>query len=385
MSYYYAPLKNKLYPTVTEAKNAVTKADYEPQFRDIRDLMFILHRISIANPKLSGYILTRRTAVTSYDWRINNDDDLTVTNRLKSLINKVLHYQINTPLFGSSLIELEYLSTESGNVPKIKKVFKPFEIEKNDEESVNILQDNGTSFKRILIDKDNMNYLFSVDETDWYGGNLRSVLYNEIMRNEMILEWANYNKKIKGLIQAKAPDHEKKDASNALDSFMNNTYAVTSKDVEFLVNNLADMKGLSSFKEFIAKLEEDTAIAILGQANTNQLPNNGSYSALNILNMIRNDIAFSDMQRAKSLVNESLLLFDYRMNIDSSANSHPYEFDFVFDEAEDVETNARVLEIAIRNGIPLSQDTVYNKLNIKAPETTDVLLKVQQTSSNLGF
>jgi phage gp29-like protein len=205
------------------------------------------------------------------------------------------------------------------------------------------------------------------------------------MRNEMILEWANYNKKIKGLIQAKAPDHEKKDASNALDSFMNNTYAVTSKDVEFLVNNLADMKGLSSFKEFIAKLEEDTAIAILGQANTNQLPNNGSYSALNILNMIRNDIAFSDMQRAKSLVNESLLLFDYRMNIDSSANSHPYEFDFVFDEAEDVETNARVLEIAIRNGIPLSQDTVYNKLNIKAPETNDVLLKVQQTSSNLGF
>jgi len=390
MKYVNQTLKRKLYPTVREVQNAIIKADYsEDNLRDIRELMSILERLSIANPKLAGYILTRRTAVSSYDWTINGTDpekSELAKKRLKKIINRLLHYNINAALYGAFICELVWLNDDVlGFVPSIKKVFKPYEVEKTDNEVfiIETTNTNAAGFNRLPL-PDKINYLYLTDESEWVGGALRSIVYNEILRNDMILEWANFNRKIKGLIQGLAHEDEKADAGAALDSFIKEGFALTSKDVEFKVNSMTDYKGLTSFKELINKLEEDVAIAILGQSNTNQLPaNGGSRAAIKELNLIRADIAFSDIQRVESLINDQLIKSDYKMNYGSFESD--YEFNFIFNEAQDIEANARVVEIGIRNGIPLSKNEVYNKLNLSPPLDDNDVLKATPNINNLGF
>ena len=102
---------------------------------------------------------------------------------------------------------------------------------------------------------------------------------------------ANYNKKLKGLIQAKSDEGQKEDAAAALNSFVTNGYSITDKDVEFLVNDLTSAKSLDSFRLFIDMLNTDISIAILGQTNINDLPDNGgSRAAIQVQELIRKDI-----------------------------------------------------------------------------------------------
>lgn len=381
--YTYPPIKSKLYPSINETLTALRQADEEdPRIRDVRPLMAILTRMSIASPRLAGHVLTRRTAISSFKWILSGEESRIeeITKRLRPSINKVLDYFINCPLFGAFCIELTWSSDlqKKEVVPSIAKVFKPIELEKNDD-AVYILTEKGSGFDRKDVRTLEPNkYIFANDSSYWNGGVLRSIIFHELLRNDTLKEWSNFNKKLKGIIQGKADNNEKSDAAAALEGLASDNYAVTSKDVEFIFNELTSSKAVDSFEKFNKVIEDVEAIAILGQANTAELPSSGgSRAALQILNLIRNDILYSDLQKVKEIINSQLLTYDYRLNSDPNASSSEFEFDFVFDENEDIEINSRAIETAIRNNIPIVKTEAYSKLGLTVPKDDDELLEIE--------
>ena len=78
-------------------------------------------------------------------------------------------------------------------------------------------------------------------------------------------------------------------------------------------------------------INRDIAIAVLGQANTSELPNHGgSRAALEVLRLISKDIFYSDMVRVESIINRFLLI-GYRLNYDKTAVKTPFNFRFDID------------------------------------------------------
>lgn len=381
MPYQHPSLIRRLYPTITDIQNAVVSADLQDErTRDIRPLMAILNRMAIASPRLSGHILTRRTALLSYDFHISEDGAQTdraaeAATLLRKLVYSILHYSVNVPLFGAALLRLAWNTGPEKTLPILDRAFKPYEVE-TDGSKVSVIEtDTKGSFTRTPIqDEMKQAYIIAIDESTWIGGILRSIMYHELLRNDTIQEWANFNKKLKGLIQAKAPEEEKKDAGNAAANFVNNQFAVTSHDVEFILNELTSSRGADSFSVFKSVLENDIAIAILGQANTAELPaGGGSRAALQVLNLVRADIHFADMQRAKALINEQLLPAYWYFNV-SQSEACPLEFDYLFDETGDVETSARMFQQIASIQLPVKISELYGKLGLTPPSEDDEVI-----------
>ena len=185
-------------------------------------------------------------------------------------------------------------------------------------------------------------------------------------------EWHLYNKKVKGLIQGKTDTMDKAELVAAIKNFVTNNVAVTDKDAEILLNELAG-SNYQSYYDFIQYLKNETAIAILGQANTQELPKSGgSKAALQVLNMIRQDVIISDMLNIKYLCHKFL---DELINLNYGNDTNNVYFDFVFDDNEDIETNARVVDILQRAGIPLIKAEVYQKTGFTMPKEDDLIFE----------
>ena len=360
-------LKNVTYPEIKQIWQAITAAE-SPNSKDVRNLKSILMRMPLASPRIAGHISTRKTAISSFDWDIISDVETEldpVKERLKKLIDYVLSAFIEVPIFDSFLIELEWTNIEGSWVPLIHKHYAPVELEK-DFSNVIIVDD--TNKKTPILPEDKQKYIYSTDGGPNIGGVLRSILFHEVLRHETLSEWADFNKKLKGLIQAQAPQEEKADAAAALESFVSDQFAVTSDNVKFILNELTSSKAAESYTTFKEILEKDISIAILGQANTADLPNNGgSRAALQVQNLIRADVHFSDMQKVREIINNQVLLYDYQINVDKTATAAPYEFEFCYDDVKDVEANARAISQILNAGIPLLKNEVYAKIDYTPP------------------
>jgi phage gp29-like protein len=395
--YIYAPLKKKTFPTIAEARKALEAADNDDATKkDVRDLMSILMRMIEASPRLAGHILTRRTAVSSFSWSIIPSDSAfddaahAAMIRLRNIITSELNKHTDVPMFGVSATELDWVPQVDGSKkPMVLKSYLPIELERNtsDPRTINIYQDeivNGKptgKFVKVPIgDQPPESWLVDCDESYVPGGVLRSLIPHAIISLDMMMEWANFNKKIKGLILAQyeehAQDQEKLVALEALKKIVTNNFALTSKDISFDFKNVVDSVGATSFSQQIGKIEDDESIAILGQANVTQLPDGGgSRAAVQVQNLVRADIYYSDISRFERRTNEQLLLADYRINVDPAAVEVPWRFAFALSEEKDAEKEARTIAELLQAGIPLKRDEVYERVGFSAPEATDEIIQ----------
>lgn len=411
MNYVYTPLINKQYPNFSEMQAALKKADEIDWLkRDTRPLFSILNRMANTSPRISGHINTRRTAVSSFNWQLEGDEDYSEKQLiLAPAIDKLIKNHIDSPVFGSQLVKLTWQPLENAGttrafVPNIERI-NPIDYMPVSDNEFALYDETG---KTTLVNSSDSNeYLYYTENADYMGGIMRGVMPYEILLRENILEWNETNQRMKGIIagmvnwselfrQAEARSHSRSDTGALIDKSISdletaikaagdNSYVIASDAAKIEMKNLVESSAPTSFSLIKTALDNDIAIAFLGQANTAQLPNSGgSRAALQVLNLIRSDILFSDQIRTEMIVNK-LLDYDYAIN-GGGTGIAPYRFKWIFDDNLDVEANARTFETASRLNLSFITDEIYRKLDMTRPEgLPDVMKLTAQSSFSSGI
>ena len=350
-------------------------------------------RLLDANPRLSGHWGTRQTALTSFDWSItaysesDRERAIEAKGRCKKLIEQLLTFHTDTVAHGVSALELDWQTgTEHGTAPRLMRRYFPVELEKWDHDPMNIriLSSDPKPIRKQIGSPSPANWIADVDTRYQRGGLLRPLARSQVLQADNMLEWSNFNRKLKGLIQAiynDVDDAEKDTAVQAVRTFLDNNFATTSDGIDIKFHSMTDGKGNGSFKALIDDLKSDDAIAILGQANTSQLPSGGgSRAALQILNLIRADIYYSDMTRMERIIN-LLLTYDFQFNGgDPLAESAPWYFGFTIEEEQDPESRARIIVDYVNAGIPVVEEDAYLKPGLTVPTPESKLLSVTKAN-----
>lgn len=372
--YIYQYNTKNIIPDLEQIKSMFASADNpNPALCDQRPLNYVLTRLSSISPRLAGLILTRKTALTSFDYTIDSHPSIDYVKfrfHMNNVIADILASVINSQLFGISALCISWDLIDNLFWPRVQSIYKPFQLEydvNGNKYLLNSFPDN--SFSRTpLYPNENLLVITPDGFNQCPGGILRGILLYEYLRDRTLQEWHESNRRIKGLIQAKTPPELTQQTAEALNSILTSHYAVTPANVEFLLKDLVSGTAIESFPKLLNELKNEVAIAILGQANIVELPpSGGSRAALQILNLIRNDILFADMQLAQNTINNQLLLHFYRLNFDTNASYCPFNFNFLFDEIANLDTNIKALTFAKDINLPLSQDDIYHKLALQKP------------------
>lgn len=396
--YRWSPLRTRLLPTIEEAMRARKLADAPGSTRDVRPLMATLMRLFEANPRLGGHVTSRRAALTAYGYAIEpvpgapdaaqrqaND----AARRLSGLLDALLKHQVQAALYGAVVLraDVQYSGLLDAQVMQFADVYDPDEVERptTNVSDVRLLSDDGGTLSRIPVPQDGT-HIVAVDDTHpWPGGILRTLMMDQILRLSGKQEWANFLRKLKGIIQATMKggvppegDPEREVAEKALQTAVRENYALTSDRTTFNYNRLAEAMAGQSFKSYKKDIDTDTEIAFLGQAGTAELPKNGARAAVEALNLVRIDIQLEDIKRTETVANEQILLQDYRLNVSRAATTVeevPYRFRVVRPRDDDSESEARAIGDTLDAGIPLVADEVYQRLGFTRPEGTPDILR----------
>jgi phage gp29-like protein len=273
-------------------------------------------------------------------------------------------------LYGVSLIELKWAFKNNTNIPNIDNIFEPTELQKWSKQSLAIVDENNN---KKPIDNEDVNYIRIMDNSRHVGGVLRTLAFTELLRYEIPKDWRNYNKKLKGIIQAITKSDYAEDYASAEAGVKNVTtdnYVVSSELIDFKFHQMTTAGAAQSFKEFNEALNNDIAIALLGNPNTTQLPNGGgSRAALQVQAMIGADIMFEDILNVQELINEQLIKADFEKNYSNGVPN--WEFVIPTNLETDYQANAGILTDVIGNGIKVIKREVYQKIGYTMPNDDD--------------
>jgi len=386
------------YPKLNEfVKNANATDVAKFPARDTTSLFQSLKRIFSLNAKVFGHYSVRKSALASFDFLITAKDKSTQDKaeeakiRLTDAILSILEVQLKAVAFGSMFAKLKVVATPEGNKTTVEKVFAPDEYD-YDFPSVYLYKEdkNGDRKKGNGYDTIDMNitndYIFDVVEYPHRGGLLRTIMPLEILRMDMLIENANFLRKLKGLLQivnkGGTPEDEAA-AENAAANLIKENFFISSDSLELKFNQVTAAQSYLSFRDFNEYIDNSIAIAWLGNANTSELPAYaGSRAALQVQKMMSADIFYSDMNRVENLINR-LLLIDFRLNWESTMtiDNLPHKFLFNLSEEQDLEANASAIDVIVKAGIPLIKSEVYKRIGFTPPQSTDELLEAKPTNN----
>lgn len=389
--YVYPQIKRNLLPTQKQLERIQELADDDNAIsRDVRPLMSVLMRLRRADPRLRGHILTRKTAVSSFSWNIvpvnptPTQSEIAQAERAKlrctPLIREVIQHRLQASLYDVMVIEtaIDRL-TPLGAVQTPIRRFRPVQLEKTTDYEVSILSQEFAKKVELVLPvaigspkDERASYIIAISDDDERGGLLRSIALHEVMLWDMVKEWANFNKKLKGIIQAIYMDGAlPEEIASAIEStrqLAQNNYSATSDLIEFKFNQMTQSGAGLSFKDMIETLKSDITLTLLGQANTAELPKNGgSRAALQVLNLIRSDIMFDDMTLTENCINTQVLLNDARLNYNANFAEAPYKFEFSMPDSIDPETRSRIILDAFNAGVDLLKTDLYDGIAATAP------------------
>jgi phage gp29-like protein len=364
----------KVYPSLSEYFKYVQSAETEdPRARGIKKLFDTLKKAMQINSRIVGHFSTRTTALSSFDWNLIGDFNKIeeIINRNKTLINYLINNHTYTAMFGATLYKLCIINNELGSQLFVEKKYDNSEFDYN-LDSLYLYDTNGSFTEEISL-IENEYHLLNTIQYYSKGGILRSIMPIEIIRFDMILENANWLRKLKGILQivnkGSSPENERA-AEQAAQTAVSNNYLISDDLIEFKLNEIAGSGG-TVFKDFIDFINKEISIAILGQANTSELPNGGgSRAALQIQSLISADIFYADMIRMEEFI-DKILLLDYKNNYDKLAVIAPYKFKFSIAEEQDIERNAAALKI-INEFLPVLKKEAYQFINFTVPSKTDL-------------
>ena len=385
--FQYSALNNRTYPTATQILSVLRQADNDTATGDPRPLAAVCKQMFIANLRLGGHQLVRRTAVSSFGYSITAIDSADAgkaadaTTALKGAISELLENHTTTPFFGSSAFALEWAFVNNTWSPTAKPL-DPTEVASYGS-GVRIFDGNSEKLTvKATIESEFENDLYVIDNDGGFkaGGKLRAILPTDFIRYEIIRENANYLKKLKGILQVinrGGSDDDKEAAESAAADAASNNYVATSDLIEFKLNSITN--GGAGFKEFIDSLNADISIAILGQANTSEVPaSGGSRAALQVMKLVSADIHYDDIIRIERVINNQIILPYWKRNFDRNASQAGLVFNVNLFEEQNYESNIIVLREALAAGVPVLKSEAYQKIGYQAPPAgtpDDQLLK----------
>lgn len=382
---YTVPDK-KLYPTPDEF-NKVIAAAMDDAAPDPRKLYTLAERAIRTNTRLKGYLRVRRTALAAFDVQVLAADPTQqelaneAAARCNAAFTRIINSVTRVAVFGANTYKLERTTNES-NTEAIVRVSTPAKftqliVNSTDTDIVNYYT---TDDKLTLISelrsglqqlKNGEVYLTETDSESGTG-DAEAIVRLELMRYYALNDWANLNALLKGLIHAKdkgASDGEAAVVKDALASGRGGGF-LTSDMIEVAVSKLTDGSGGNSIESFVKYIDSSLAIAILGQANTSELPaSGGSRAGLQVQRAVSADIMYTDMIRVEKLCND-LLLQDYWWNYDTSqlATTCPWKFSFKVEQENNPLTNAEVLQTVLASGLPVKADEAYSRVGFTRPD-----------------
>ncbi|MCA0270246.1 MAG: DUF935 family protein [Bacteroidetes bacterium] len=396
MTYVFAPLQKALLPTLEESTKALQQADNDdPTSRDVRPLMATLMRLEDASPRLAGHILARRTALTSFDWEIvgapSDAERDAISARLRSVIDRLIEAAVDVALYGAWAAVPSSEVVEGTHVIRIDREYDPDEIERSRGRGAKVQElraDKSGNVTRVDLPE---GAWVMADRSRWVGGVLRRVLLREVMLNSSLKEWAAYLRKLKGIVRGeflgevpKPGTPDRLTAEAAMGGMMGENWAITSDQFKIVLDKVVEAASGASYVAFKAELEADVAIAVRGQAGTQQLrEGTGSgKAALEVMQRTSDDIRDHDIRTAESLCQLALDL-DYRLNVDQKATHAPYHLRIRIDQDEDAEANARatseMLDALDGTGAGLLASEVYGRNGFTVPPGTPTIIKRSST------
>lgn len=372
MAFIYAPLQQRTLPTMDEALKAYRKAvAADLSSRDVRPLLAIEEQLAQVDPRLAGHINARSAALAGFPWRIKSRVDggeeaaLAVDTRLRQAIDDLIERQLDSYLYGHSLAELSWALDTTGWVPDATKFYDASDLEPHADTAmypggVAVLEATQTGFLRkpalpTTLNGQAVTYIIG-RRGNTIGGAMRPIMFYQILLHMNLQQWTEFNRRIKGLAVSKyrtgASDDDVATAKAAGEQIGASNAVAISDSVLFEFVKMVDAIGKDSYEQYMERLDARVEMALRGQANTAELPKGGgSRAALQVSHLVEVDNLFWDIKATLKVMNRQLLRQDYEKNVNSVVPMRlPYEFEFITDEIEDNEKNARVLETIVRSG-----------------------------------
>jgi phage gp29-like protein len=341
------------------------------------------------NARVKGLLNTRKTAILSWGWDLVPNDETQIEGakttklRLTNTINTLINKYIEVVMFGYMAVKLDWQYNEDfkaispiieNNIhAKYITPFNEYQFIEKEENNKNLID---------MADPINQEFYCYHTSENIPGGVLRSIFATEIYRYNTEVEWFNYNRMLKGLIQGILkgfPDDETQAAAeSSIKGVIKNNATITNEEFDIKYHTLTNSGAGTSFKDYIEMLNNAIAVAIMGQANVSEIPKYaGSKAALQVQQMITADITYSDIIQIESIINK-LVNIDYQKNY----NSNVTQWKFAIQVIEEVDNmaNMDVISQALNIGIPLSQKEVYEKIGMSIPKDGEQLISLVQAN-----
>ena len=374
MPYNYAPLSGKLFVTIKEYNAAFRLCELTTN-PDPRPMLAIMARFMEANSRVGGMVRAAHDAVASFPWNIlpsdpNNNQAVAIASAMKErFISSGVHHNFDVLLDGEfyGLTALKQAWNPNGlggkataeisiipttDLFRQKNVSGFFEIA--------MIQDD-PGFKTIPIPKEELSQHvisqfnpFKSTRPGFVGGLLRSAIPLTIIKNFNWQDWSQFAELFGQPFRTAqysegTKDEDKEIARHALREFGKNAWALVSDNIKFELLEAARNGNVTAYESLMKAVDAELAILINGEANTQQLPNQGgSRAALQTMKLISDDRMWWRLKRVEEIVNEQHIAVDYRLNVSEMDISLRPKFAFNIEEQQDRESNARIV-IDLRN------------------------------------
>lgn len=389
-SFSYTPPGGTLYPAPDEFKKINKRSDDNNPSFDDRALNSLGINAIGQNLLLRAYCNVRETALTAFDHSIVCADTTLVPDannartRLLPIYNEVISNVLQTPIFGCCAYRVTRTYSSNVNTLELAEVYEPTCLSYRKKlRVVEVLADD--SKRNVLYTlKPGINVIsdteFIVCDANFGiagGGIIKGLMRAEIDRHAALNDWADIVTLLKGIVQVqdKGSDTATRAAvEQTLSSARSHKWMITDEFIEVLSKSIVDGQAGNIINAFVTYWDSAIAIAILGNANTTKLTTTGSYSALQILQMLSADITFSDMNRTQKVCNYITLL-DYQLQKDFTIKSAPWSFQFNDFQTNDAEAMAVVVREALATGQKFLASEVYGKLGFTMPDGVDSIIQ----------
>lgn len=399
MIYTNGDLRNKLLPTLEQIRKYIRLAtEKDLKYRDVRPLNSFLQKLPQVDRYYMGLMLARKIALLGFDYDIKFPDDVTVpdseskrlaevkTRFIKSKMHSTFNTIMNGILFGRSAVRLKWSKSDTYNNMVEKKTnleITELDFSFDNSDQLDLIRTNlNYNFSRIPLDPDI--HLFvrynPIDGicNDFIGSLAQTNMLYIWLKYTDYFNWSSANEKFADPLRyaqwkkGTNPDEVAKVmaglAQLGTDSYAGFSDDIQVKFLEALRTGITDMH-----KEFIAAVNTEMAVSVLGQTLTTDVKDVGSFAAAKVHNYVRQDILWGDIIEFQNILTDQYVHKDWDLNYGEPKIGYP-AFRFITDETPDYESNARVISEGKAAGMKFKSDEAYKKIGYTKPETGDEVI-----------